>query len=86
MSVVHQLVGYDRQTDRRRQNFEIPEDRLSEVKQIARVPRDDPDAVWSYPLSLAQAREIAGLIGGSVDPGAEFFLEAFSDSIARNAP
>ena len=85
MGIVHRLVGYDRRTDRKKQNWDIPDDRLSAVKEIARVPQDDPDAVWSYPLSLAQAREVASVVGLAIDPDADFFLEAFSDSIPRNA-
>jgi hypothetical protein len=79
MRVIHRLVGYDRQTDRMKVQFDIPDDRLAEAKKIAKVSAEDPDAVWSYPLSESGARRFASLIG--VDVGAkdaEFFFEAFS--------
>ena len=80
MRVIHRLVGYDKQTDRPKQRFDIPEDRLSRVKQIARVHEDDPDAVWSYSLSAAQAREVVNLVGAQLElQASEFFLEAFAD-------
>ena len=79
MSVVHRLVGYDRRTDQARERFDIPEGLLAEAKRIAQVPADDPDAAWSYRLSLRQAGKLAQLIGVIPDfQGAEFFLEAFA--------
>jgi len=62
---------------------EIPSGTLAEAKRIAGVASDDPDAAWSYPLSSAQARAMAGLIRTEIDPDHfEFFLELFSDSVA----
>ena len=80
MRIVHRLVGYDRQTDRMRLRFDIPDQLMPEVKKIARFATDDPDAAWSYPLTEAKTRRIARLIGAQADPGeAEFYLEAFAD-------
>jgi hypothetical protein len=59
MRVIHRLVGYDRQTDRMKVRFEIPEHLMPEVKNIAKVPADDPEAAWSYPLTEAKTRVIA---------------------------
>jgi len=79
MQVVHRLVGYDRDTDRAAIQFDVPDELLSEAKRIARVPDDDPDAAWSYPLANDQAGALAVLIGARLDAGnAEFFLEAFA--------
>jgi hypothetical protein len=81
MSLVHRLVGYDRRTDRMKTRSDIPPDLLAETKRIAGVGSEDPDAAWSYPLSAAQARAVAQLIGTEIDPsGLEFFLEPFADS------
>ena len=63
MQIMHRLVGYDRQTDRMRLRFDIPDQLMPEVKKIARVATDDPDAAWSYPLTEAKTRRIARLIG-----------------------
>jgi hypothetical protein len=83
MKVIHRLVGYDRRTDQGKQRFDIPDTRLRDAKEIARVPDDDPDAVWSYRMSDAQARRVAKLVGGKLDRDAEFFLEAFADRAIR---
>lgn len=81
MSLVHRLVGYDRCTDRMKARCDIPRELLAEAKRIAGVGSEDPDAAWSYPLSAAQARAVAQLIGTEFDPsGLEFFLELFADS------
>src|SRR5438552_15788423 len=49
-------------------------------KKITKVPADDPDAAWSYPITGAKTRRIARLIGVQADPvEAEFYLEAFAD-------
>ena len=80
MPIIHCLVGYDRQTDRMRTRFDIPDHLMPDAKKIAKVPADDPDAAWSYQLTEAKTRRIARLIGVQADPGeAEFFLEAFAD-------
>jgi hypothetical protein len=82
MRVTHCLIGYDRQTDRMKFRFDIPEPLMHDARIIAQVPQDDPDAAWSYPLSNAQTRNLADLIGAAVDPdGAYFYLEAFADSV-----
>ena len=76
--VIHRRVGYDRQTDRMKVQFDIPDHLLQDAKKIAKVPGDDPGAAWSYPLTGAKARRLANLIG-VVDPeDAEFYLEAFT--------
>jgi hypothetical protein len=81
MRITHRLIGYDRQTDRMRFRFDIPEPLMPDVKRLVSVPQDDPDAVWSYQLSGAQTRALANLIGAQVDPDqAEFYLEASADS------
>ncbi len=80
MRVIHRLVGYDRQTDRMRLRFDIPDHLMPEAKKIAKVPVDDPEAAWSYPLTEAKTRRIARLIGAQAEPNeAEFYLEAFAD-------
>ena len=80
MPIIHRLVGYDRQTDRMRTRFDIPDHLMPDAKKIAKVPADDPDAAWSYPLTKAKTRRVAHLIGVQADPDeAEFYLEAFAD-------
>ena len=54
MRVIHRLVGYDQKTDRAKVSFKDAGRLLSNAKRIAKVPNDDPQAVWSYPLSPDQ--------------------------------
>ena len=80
MQIIHRLVGYDRQTDWMRLRFDIPDGVMPDAKKIAKVPADDPDAAWSYPLTEAQTRRFARLIGVTADSReAEYYLEAFAD-------
>ena len=65
MRVIHRLVAYDRQSERMKMRFDIPEERLPDAKKLAQVPDDDPEASWSYPLTKAQASWLATLIGAS---------------------
>ncbi len=86
MQILHRLVGYDRQTDRMRVWFEVPDRLLPDAKKMAQAPGDDPEAAWSYPLSDSQACGVAGLIGAEIEPKeAEFFLEAFADPVSGSA-
>ena len=59
MQIIHRLVGYDAQTDRVKLRFDIPDGVMPDAKKIAKVPADDPDAAWSYPLTEAQTRRFA---------------------------
>ena len=59
--------------------FDIDDRLMDRAKCIAGVPTDDPEAVWSYPLSRDQVRYLAELIAAEIDPDrTEFFLEAFA--------
>jgi len=77
--IVHRLVGYDAATERIAFQRDIPRGKLPIVKHLARVAQTDPDAVGAYPLSTAQARDVAGILG--IDLPREhlcFFLEPFA--------
>ena len=85
MKVIHRLVGYDRKTDRAKVRFDIADRLLDDARRIAKVPDDDPKAVWSYPLSADQARELAELIGAEFELGkSDFFLEAFTEPNSKS--
>jgi len=86
MKVTHRLVGYDKKTDRAKVRFDIADRLLDDAKRIAKVPADDPEAVWSYPLTPHQVRKLAQLLGADFDLGkSEFFLEAFAEPKPKNA-
>jgi hypothetical protein len=85
MKAVHRLVGYDRTTDRIKEQFDVPAEFPAEIKRIAGVADDDPEAAWSYPLSPNQAQAIARIICARIGAqGLEFFVEPFADATAEN--
>jgi len=70
------LVGYDRETERQAVSYEIPTQFVSELKRVARVAPQDRYALGDYPLNNSQARDIAGMIGETIDVSRfEFFFE-----------
>ena len=79
MTVVHRLVGYDRNSDRVAFEKYIPPAELMAAMQISNVPFDDPDAIFDYALNPMQARDIAGLLHVIIahPDNLHFVLEAF---------
>ena len=76
MDLEHQLVGYDRATERLAFAVAIPSGKLRQAAEIAGVPETDRMVVGSYPLDAAQAERIAAMLGTPVQPrGARCFLE-----------
>lgn len=94
MNARHALVGYYRDTDGMVARHWLPEDRLSEVKAIAEVDEDDPEATESYVLTWQQAKRIAAIAGVSlIDDGLDYFQESFAPAdetdclvVARRRP
>jgi hypothetical protein len=79
-SIVHQLTGYDRETELLAVEYDIPTAQLAQVKKIAGISADDPEAVGSYPLRRDQASDIAKLLGVPIDIDRfGFFLEPFAE-------
>jgi len=77
--ITHSLVGYDRNTERVAEEFDVPEAALPRAKQLARVLDDDPEAIRCYSLEAAGARELAALLGAKIDPDRnDYFLEGFA--------
>jgi antitoxin (DNA-binding transcriptional repressor) of toxin-antitoxin stability system len=52
----------------------VPPEAVRKARKLANVPADDPDLALAYPLTEAQAREIA-----DVPPGFSYFLEATTE-------
>jgi hypothetical protein len=79
LSVVHRITGYSRANDTLVEQHVIPHRLLSRAKDAAQVRRDDPDAVWSYPLNDEQAQHLARMMHIALDTEHnEYFLEAFA--------
>lgn len=78
--IVHQLTGYDRETELLAVEYDVPSHQLVKVKKMAGVSDDDPEAVGSYPLRRDQASGIAKLLGIDIDADKfDFFLEPYAE-------
>jgi hypothetical protein len=76
--VAHRLVGYDRHTECVADEYDVPDAVLPRAKELVRVADDDPDAVMCYPLDAARARDLAHILGATIDTeGRDYFLEGF---------
>jgi hypothetical protein len=77
--ITHRLVGYDRQTERVVDEYDVPDDVLPKAKIIAHVPADDPEAALCYQLAENEARDLAGFLNASINPAQrDYFLEGFA--------
>jgi hypothetical protein len=45
MSVIHRITGYNRRTERLEVEYDIPRDRLTEIRAVAQIPSSDTDAI-----------------------------------------
>jgi hypothetical protein len=85
MSVMYEVTGYDRKTDRLITFHDVPERRIASVKNIAGVPSSD-DGLGSYPLNHDQVVAIARVLETPIDEGdLDFFLEAFDGNSDQSA-
>ena len=83
--ITHSLVGYDRNTERVAEEFDVPDAALPIAKQLARVLDDDPEAIRCYSLEAAGARELAALLDAKIDPDRnDYFLEGFAYEFASD--
>jgi hypothetical protein len=79
--VVHQLTGYDQETELLAVEYDVPRHFLAKVKRIAEVSEDDPEAIGSYPLRRDQAKDITELLGIDIDADRfDFFLEPYAEN------
>ena len=78
--ITHTLVGYDRQTERVTEEFDVPDTVLPRAKAFARVPADDPDALMCYPLDASEAHDLADLLNAKIDTERrDYFLEGLAE-------
>jgi hypothetical protein len=66
MEVTYKLVGFDRATEELAVTYDIPRDKVGQMKYIAGIV-DRPEIFADWPLSRDQARAITGLIGAELD-------------------
>lgn len=78
MSVVLEIVGYDRSSEMEVASFRIPPEQVEAVKSIALIGSDDDDGIGAYPILAEQAECILSVIGvpaSELVEGADYFLE-----------
>ena len=81
MAVVYRLVGYDRKTERQAVRIDIPTRHVGYVKRT--IGRD---IIADHPLSPMQARDIAGVIGFSIDTNHyDYFIEPYGQPAQRQS-
>lgn len=80
MAVTYKLVGYDRQTEFLVAEHIVPARCLERAKLIAGIATR-PEIIGDWPVSAAQARDIAAIAGLRVDSDRyDWFLEPYTVS------
>ena len=87
MSAVHRITGYSRTSESMVEQHTVPRRLLGLAKSLAQIPGDDPEAIWSYPLSDEQARQLAQAMQIALDTQQnDYFLEAFAAAERQAQP
>jgi hypothetical protein len=74
-SVIYELVGYDRKTERMAERYPVPRSLVRTVKQIAGIGDRRDDQLGDWELSAGQAHEIGKFIKASPEvERCDFFL------------
>ncbi len=77
MALMHEVIGYDRQTLRLAVSYDVPERKIALVKKIAGIGSSD-DGLGSYPLGPGQIPEVAKALKTEIEQDrCDFFLEPF---------
>ncbi len=56
MTIVHRVTGYDKKTEVIAQEFDVPVDRLAELRELANVNSRVVEIVGAYPLDRSSAQ------------------------------
>ena len=73
--LVHQLVGYDRATDKVVYQHAFPSDEWDTIRKFLRADDDDPSMVDIYPIDEPTVRDIMGIIHGYKRADVDYFIE-----------
>jgi hypothetical protein len=86
-SVVYELVGYDRKTERMAERHPVPQPLVRTVKQIAGIGDRRDDQLGDWELSAEQVQEIGKFIEANPDvERCDFFLApSAADKSSRHA-
>jgi hypothetical protein len=79
MSVIYQITGYNKQTERLAVEFDVPQDSLQFVMQAAQVSPEQAADYGAVPLSPATIKRIECQLNKSFDSElCDWFLEPFA--------
>ena len=82
MSVLHYVLGYEQDGDRRVFEAPIHETVINDLKTVVQPYDDDPDLLDVYELNEAQVDRIERIIGERIpSKGVSLFLQAFSEPL-----
>jgi hypothetical protein len=81
MSVSYQITGYDKRTEQLVRGFDVPEDRVAEVMQVARVSEAMAADFGSVPLDSSTVAQIGRHLRLNIYPEfCDWFLEPFASA------
>jgi hypothetical protein len=73
--LVHQLVGYDRETEKVAYQHDFPSDEWDRIRTFLRADPDDPSMVDVYPVDTPTVRDIMGIIHDHIRGTLDYFIE-----------
>lgn len=74
-TLIHQIVGYDPETEKLVFEADIPSDAWNYVKSILDDADGDPDYLYIYKLDRAKATDILGLVRVAKPKGLNYYIE-----------
>jgi hypothetical protein len=80
MNAVHRITGYEKRTERLEIEYDVPPERLGDLRKLANVPAQDVDALGSYRLDSNAVRKAAAKLRLTLNFDAyDWFLEPFAE-------
>ena len=77
MRISYRLASFDRETDEAIETQVIPEERVPEIRKIAKIPPSD-DGAGDFRLNAKQVSKIAKRLGITVHPESiDYFIEPY---------
>jgi hypothetical protein len=75
MSLSVRLIGYDKETDRLKIEYKIPDGLLPQVLIVADIRQRPSDPIVDYPLTEAKAVRLNSLLGKKMNRSLDYFIE-----------
>ncbi len=78
MTIVHRVTGYDKTTEIIAQEFDVPSDRIAELRKLANVDPRIREIVGAYPLDQSAAQVVRERFNfGMLIDRCDWFFEPF---------